>query len=150
MENILNDDMIKIIKNRAAQFTGHGVGVEFDDLVQEGVIICLKAFEEYRPDKGTKFTTYLYRCLTNRFCNIRRYHRQWISESLNDIKETIENSTHQPGDYLMDLSEDARECAKLAFESFNMKTEIKEHLYKNGWSISRINTAFKELQEYLK
>ena len=35
-----------------------GKGLDFDDLVQEGYIGLIKAEKGYKPDKGTKFSTY--------------------------------------------------------------------------------------------
>ncbi len=42
-----------------------GLGLEYDDLVQEGLIGLFSAIERYEQREDVQFSTYAYRCITN-------------------------------------------------------------------------------------
>ncbi len=42
-----------------------GFGIEFDDLVQEGLIGLFSAVERFNEKEEAQFSTYAYRCITN-------------------------------------------------------------------------------------
>lgn len=55
---------LPLVRRRAYAF--RLMGVEPDDLVQEGLIGLLCAVRAYRMDHGASFETFAYKCITNR------------------------------------------------------------------------------------
>jgi RNA polymerase sporulation-specific sigma factor len=55
---------LPLVRRRANAF--RSMGVEPDDLVQEGLIGLLYAARAYQKDHGASFETFAYRCITNR------------------------------------------------------------------------------------
>ncbi len=56
-----------LVKKRVAAMLGNSVDV--DDAVQEGMLGLLSAVVNYDPDRKAAFTTFAYRCITNRILN---------------------------------------------------------------------------------
>lgn len=58
------------IKSKAAQFgsdrTTGGGAVSADDLVQEGLLGFMNAVRSFDPERGSKFSSFAYSCVTNR------------------------------------------------------------------------------------
>jgi len=48
-----------------------------DDLEQEGWIVYVSCRQKYRPTSGVKFSTFLWRCLANRYQNVVRSERRY-------------------------------------------------------------------------
>ena len=143
-----------MIKSRAQAWARPGkVGLEFDDLYQEGVILLSKIEMQYKEDSGVKFSTWFYRCLTNHYSMLYRKDANNPHVSLNTLLESgahfVESFTLPMKSYLEDLSTDARICAELALNGHNTKSDIREYLGKHGWDYNRVLNAFKELKVYL-
>lgn len=56
-----------LVKKRVASMLGNCGDV--DDAVQEGMLGLLSAVVNYNPDRKAAFTTFAYRCITNRIIN---------------------------------------------------------------------------------
>jgi len=55
--------LVHSISNKFA-FNHNKRGME-EDITQEGYVGLIKAIKTYNPDKGTKFITYAYKCISN-------------------------------------------------------------------------------------
>lgn len=79
--NIFVNSNIKLVISVAKKYLNRGL--EFNDLVQEGVIGLLKAVDKYSPDKGWRFSTYA-----------TWWIRQAINRSISDQGKIIRMPVH--------------------------------------------------------
>lgn len=63
--SLLVSKMIPDVRREASKFSG-AVGVDSDDLFQEGMIGLLSAARSYKTDCGASFRTYASVCVRNR------------------------------------------------------------------------------------
>ncbi len=71
--------MVKhIVSNHYASF------LEFEDLMQEGLIGLLSAIDEYKPDKGVKFSSFAYICIIRKIYNVIKQTNGNKHRALND------------------------------------------------------------------
>lgn len=79
--NVFVNSNIKLVISVAKKYLNRGL--EFNDLVQEGVIGLLKAVDKYSPDKGWRFSTYA-----------TWWIRQAINRSISDQGKIIRMPVH--------------------------------------------------------
>jgi len=74
------DDVKKLIKSMAwtwkRRLPAESV-TDTDDLEQEGWIVYVSCRQKHKPSSNVKFSTFLWRCLANRFNNIVRSERRY-------------------------------------------------------------------------
>ena len=71
--------MVKhIVRNHYASF------LEFEDLLQEGLIGLLSAIDEYRPEKQVKFSSFAYICIIRKIYNVIKQTNGNKHRALND------------------------------------------------------------------
>jgi len=68
----------RIARNHYASF------LEFEDLMQEGLIGLLSAIEEYDPDKKVKFSSFAYICILRKIYNVIKHSNGNKHKALND------------------------------------------------------------------
>lgn len=61
-----------------------GCSVEFDDLKQEAAIVYHRAAKRFDAKRGVKFTTYLWRAVSNHFRRMMDYDTSAATDSLNE------------------------------------------------------------------
>ncbi len=131
-------------------------GMDAGDLHSEAYIIAMELWEKYDPQQGTKFSSFLYSGLRNRFTD--RWRRNNTSRGLKkvddyDVDISVDPKTldHTPVTEI--LSDDAMELVKIAMRSeadlFNLKrTELQNYLYdRSVFSRRRTKRAFNEVTE---
>ena len=147
------EKVLPMVMKRAHQFTRIGcVGVEFDDLVQEGYIIFLEAVKRYNPDKGCAFSTWYYRMLTSRFTSKVTSFAMKQASPITDIMEDTVAGASNTRFHIQDLSNDAGYVCTLILDGvFTRLTKqvIREYLYEQDWKVKRVNATFKEIGSYI-
>jgi RNA polymerase sporulation-specific sigma factor len=66
-EELLVEQYLPLVRSRASALMGNGV--EPEDLVQEGLIGLLHAIRAFDARRLVSFSTFAYRCITNRMLN---------------------------------------------------------------------------------
>lgn len=70
----------------ANRFKNNPYGIDIEDIMQIGSLGMIRAFDTYQDNKGMKFDTYMYSCISwsikREFHNLRRIHGQYAITSL--------------------------------------------------------------------
>ena len=70
----------------ANKFKNNPYGIDIEDIIQIGSLGMIRAFETYKDNKGMKFDTYMYSCISwsikREFHNLKRIHGQYAITSL--------------------------------------------------------------------
>ena len=150
----------RLIRKTCAEFAVRH-HIDLEDCLSEANEIFLKVCDDYREDKGAKFSTYLVRVLKFRLLDkVRKeYNRSKLvpredSEVLTEMHST-QITEFDVDDFigLMNLSQDASLVVKLClsnkFDSSIKKgqQQIRAELMSNGWTSPRCTRAFKEITE---
>lgn len=84
-------------------FERAGLGVEYDDLVQEGFVACINAKKKFDEAQGWAFSTYFVTCANNHFTALykRMSKHKWVSlDALIDedltLLDTLEDTSKNP------------------------------------------------------
>ncbi len=143
-------------------------GGDYEELLEEASLAYVEARNNFNPEKGVKFISYLHwivwgrlkdwkrrRDSENKRLEIKDFQDSYIPDRVNRI-EVIER----------ECSADARVAMMIALNPpldvvaiarrgrgetspYSMRNAIKEHLTELGWAMSRIWQAFGEIQEAL-
>ena len=92
---------LRLVVNRAKNFTRNDIGLTIDDLVQEGNIGLMRAIDRFDATRGYKFSTYagwwinqaILRAIANKGKIVR-------DKTLFFIRSSFEINTSQPGSRL--------------------------------------------------
>ncbi len=106
---------ICVIRNKSADF--YDMGIEAEDLIQEGLIALHAAAVSYSARKGASFKTYATVCIRNRLASAVRS----ANNAKNRINNTAVSLEEQPGSTADLLSEP--ECCLIATENVREITE---------------------------
>jgi len=130
--------------------------VEYEDLVQEGLIGLLKAINEFNVDYNIKFSTFAYLCIFRKICNVqkrysgkrRRLYGETASlfsyvnlEESRTLLDTIEDHTYNPDT-----------VAEEKFVNSRLKEVLKAHLSQVEYSVIQLylqGLSFSEIQRRL-
>ena len=138
-----------------------------DDLMSEAHDVFMASYlNDWDPDKGTAFSTWLYRKVNYRMLDMRRK----ITEAPIDTT-TLEFTVLSPEgldieEFLQDLSDDSRLVAWVVLnssanlqavingdltekEARKIRQSIRERLLNRGWSQWRVTKAFQEITNTL-
>jgi DNA-directed RNA polymerase specialized sigma24 family protein len=135
---------------------------EKKELIAEGnyqYCLCLMRFD---PNKKTKFGTFFYECLFNRFMNLQRDRsRKGITVDVDLLAENVVERNMIFKDSLTNLSENAKEIVKVIFETPDdfyqaakeeiqvNKRMITDYLISRGWKFQTIWDGFSEINKML-
>lgn len=87
-EAVLLTRYLKIIRYHACKFARSEADI--DDLVQEGLIVLLRAVSEFRQERQVKFSTFAQTCILNRMKNVvRREHHGAVSDPSPYLEDCI-------------------------------------------------------------
>lgn len=138
--------------------------LEMDDLLQEGRMVCESCRKSFDPDRGCKFSTYLYHALVYMYNNIvRKEHRQCRSGADFLNVEVSSNATNQEDQLMVfeaiqALSETSKEFAQMMvdgmpldlFLQFKESFIIRQRRGKSPIYIGRVDIKRTILQKYFK
>ena len=147
-------------------------GGDMDEYVGESNIVYLRAYNTWKPDKGTKFSSYLQTCIWRHLISFHkraqgRLERRIVPVNFSDETNKYEGllaTRDRPadiiGDFVSDLSSDAASIVRLVVEApaelvsmvkskggapCNWSSSIKSYLKGLGWTHGRIVDTFEEL-----
>ena len=137
-----------------------GIGLERDDLVQEGMIAVLNAIRTFNANAGVTFKTYANRCVYNHFNSIARSVQQKKhipKEKLVSINNFIQDNTQNPEQMVIEkerIDEITKalqaKLSELEFEILNKylsgysAAEIAENL---GINVKRVTNALYRIRQ---
>jgi len=153
-----------IVYKSSAQFL-HLYGGNFKELVSQANVACIKAWNTYDPERGTKISTWVKfvvdrELIENLRKNLAKKRNPPISSD-NNIEQVISPyKTFDLGEFLRDLSDDARTVIELlltmpndlAFLTRRPKqtwTVLVRELVRMKWTKQRISKIYKEISEAL-
>jgi len=150
----------RLIRKTCAEFAIQ-YSMNLEDCLSEANEVFLKVSEDYRPDKGAKFSSYLVRTLKFRLMDKLRKQlkrNELIPRESSEILIGMHNTEITDFDIddfiqLMNLSKDAsivvRLCLSNKFDSQMRKgqQQIRAELMSSGWTSPRCSKAFKEISE---
>ena len=114
-------DNLALVKSVAKMYIRKIRVLSFDDLVQEGVIGLMRAYDLYDPSRGTLFSTYAY---------------QWMRQRIARLVQSKENPIHVPMHVLMYESQ-ARKGEELpshAIEKLEAKKRVSQVTHFVEWN----------------
>jgi len=147
--------------------------VEFEDLVAEGNLAFCIADQQFNPNKGTRFSTYLYTVASNAMCDIalgdwRKKQFEIQDEEINSLplphSQTPEMQTRLK-QWVEALSKESQFLINLVWETpaeivqwaqeetyypRNTQQRLERHLKNLNWKWSDIHGCFQEIKEALK
>ncbi len=93
---------------RAIALRYRAEGVEFDDLVQEGMLGLLSAVHTYKSAAEASFKTYAAVCISNRIISFVRFSlspRQMPLNNSGELDDNIIDNLHDPVDIVIEMDE---------------------------------------------
>ena len=103
----------------AMNLNGSGLGIDFDDLVQEGSIGLLKTIPHFEPDREMKFLTYAGKAVKNAMTDL-------VRQAFSQYEQRVTSSEEQyplKRVYLDDIVFGDEMSAELTVTPFEMKDE---------------------------
>lgn len=155
---------MNLIYERAWSFH-RTTGINFDDLVSVADQAYAEKEKEFNPDYGVKFTTFMYKALTNKLTD---YCRELKSVPVYCHEEILQNQSCQPDfDRILGkvpeinpkLNPDVKELIKVILDNQNeFKEQQKENRgilrrilrQKYGWAHGKISATFLLIQREIK
>jgi len=147
--------------------------VEFEDFVAEGNLAFCIADQEFRPNKGFQFSTYLYHIASNAMCDLatgnwRQTHFESSTEEIDILhlpdSQTPEAQT-QLKQWVESLSKESQFLIKLVWETpseivqwaqeetyhpKNTQDRLARYLRALNWKWTDIQFCFQEIKEALR
>jgi DNA-directed RNA polymerase specialized sigma subunit len=153
------EDNKRIILNLAKRHSQNSF-LEFQELVAEGNLVFVEALRSYDESHGVKFSTWLYKGVTQRFLNLRNANYLRKGRQAEDpefsVMSTGENSTRTANfrASLMDLGRDAAEVVKIVFDTpaeliESIKEEVIGKKKRNSSSWGNYTVTLRALKGYL-
>ena len=127
--NVLVKNNLRFIKRTAYEMwsaqreLNAALGIEINDLVQEGALGMLGCIAGYRPDTGNKFLTYVAPAIRNAMVDyIRSYNPTFEAKNLGSIirlDEVVKDENRGKHEYIADPTKQTPEQIYLAQERIN-------------------------------
>ena len=157
VENLIRREVWRICKKW---------GGDFEELMAEGQVVFMAAFDSYRPDCGAQFTTWLVNQVRwNLTDQVReRFRTGKRFEPADEQQSAGSYRTWNPADLLDELGEDARLVAGLVIDTpaaiawiyerkggqpRTLRSTIRDYLADLGWTTVRIAESFREVARAL-
>lgn len=155
----------------ANKFKNNPYGIDIEDIIQIGSLGMIRAFETYKDNKGMKFDTYMYSCISwsikREFHNLKRIHGQYAitsldheidedtnmydiipNSSVNVESEVIEDMTLQ--EYIQEFKSILSSTkANIFIDRYVNELQIKEIASKYDKKDSVINSILRQSRSYL-
>lgn len=161
-----NIERYRPIIYKLARSFHRSTGLEYDDLVAQGNLIFCEIQKGYTKKQGVKFSTFLYRCLVNRFITYiktqQRYRKHHVNSDFIESSFTTKDINLNFAVRKSMLSKEAKTVIRVLLESpqefFNLTgveklQEVKTKLYKKcrslGWHRPKVLMLFKEIKTFL-
>jgi len=149
-------DYMQIVRRIAWNFHAT-TGIAFEDLFGEALVSFYSAKESYKPNRGTKFTTWAYMVTQHKMIDFCKKWKLRTAYNIEDLKEEPSITDVSPFILLefIGMRKDALYVAKMILENpvrFDVKTSkalITEELLKRGWKYQRIWDVLKELKKQI-
>lgn len=163
------EDVRRLIYHVCNQFARR-YGGDVEELISDANVAYMKAYESWKPGRGTKFSTYVVVCVWRRLAALRKAEQRrkavW-SRGLDDISpdQLPVTAGHTIGDRFADLleelSEDTASVVRMVVNATsdisevaeakggkyrNWRSTIRSHLRDIGWTHNRIRAAFEEIE----
>jgi len=155
-ENILYQKYKPIIELKAKKYIllGKRVGLEYNDLVQEGLLGLSSAIKSYKDNKNTSFSSFANVCIERQILSILSYSRRKKHSLLND-SFSLDVSIDEEGRTLSDILSDGLDPSKMV-EINEENDELFESLYKemsdfekNVFDLKMLGLEYKEIADML-
>lgn len=138
----------KLIRKVSLQFVNR-LGVDVEDVYQEGCLAFVEAYPKYSPERGA-LTTFTYCVVLNRIKRVF-LRKQKISINLEESMELYCSVMEIPVDT---ITEDAR-CVLQVVETMeadkmrgaSIRRSTRDYLRSEGWPVNRIEKAFNQIRE---
>ncbi len=126
-KNILIEHNLRLVAHIAKKYGNEN---NFDDLVSIGTIGLIKGINTFNPEKNTKLTAYIARCIENEILMHMRKNKRSMSEI--SLDETIgcdgEGNNMTLSDTLSASDADVEEEVGLKLDTINLKKAIEREL----------------------
>lgn len=140
-EEKLIQENIPLVKKIAGQYSG--LGIPFEDLVQEGMVGILEAAKRFREDKGAKFSTYAV---------------FWIKKQILQAIEQEKKASFNSSELIDHLHEDKKQTREfdkkkrlvLPETMPALEKKILILLYEEEWTLREIATEFNLSREKIR
>ena len=129
--NILYEKYRPIIELRANRYRllGKKVGLEYNDLIQEGLIGLADAIKSYKDNKDVKFSSFANVCIERQILSILSYSTRKKHSFLNE-SYSLDDSIDKEGRTLLDVLFNYSSDPSVMIENQETKDKLYDDLYK--------------------
>ena len=129
--NIMYEKYKSIIELKASKYRtlGKRVGLEYNDLIQEGMVGLSEAIKSYKDNKDTKFASFANVCIERQILSVLSYARRKKHHYLNDSC-SLDSSIDENGKTLLDVLFDDTIDPSLKVENDEENDILYSSLYK--------------------
>lgn len=117
------------IKAKKYRLLGKKVGLEYNDLIQEGMLGLSDAIKSYKDNKDTKFSSFANVCIERQILSILSYSSRKKHSFLND-SYSLDDSIDDEGRTLLDFLFSDNLDPSVAIEKEETKEELFDKIYK--------------------
>ena len=129
MDNDFVNKYINLVRKIAHSFNNSSL--DFDDLVQEGLLGLYEAHKNFDQNRGATFVTFASHCIKNQILAYIKQEQRHSAKSVSDF-QTIEQLSDQQNNESLDLPEDMpdieRKILNLYFTEKKTLAQIAERL----------------------
>lgn len=129
--NIMYEKYKSIIELKASKYRtlGKRVGLEYNDLIQEGMVGLSEAIKNYKDNKDTKFASFANVCIERQILSVLSYARRKKHYYLNDSC-SLDSSIDENGKTLLDVLFDDTIDPSLKVENDEENEILYSSIYK--------------------
>lgn len=155
--NILYDKYKKIIDMKVNKYKtlGKRVGLEYNDLFQEGMVGLSEAIKNYKDNRDTKFASFANVCIERQILSVLSYAQRKKHSFLNDSC-SLDSSIDETGRTLLDVLLDDTFDPSVKVENDEEKDLLYNSMYKemsdferNVFDLKVLGLEYKEIAALL-